>query len=184
MRKPGGRPLDAGKLDDMAVRYVARYATTAAKLRQYLERKVRERGWSGTSGPDIGALADRLVELGYIDDRAFAMSRASAHAARGLGARRLVQALRGAGVAAEDGQDAIDAATNSAVESAVRFARRRRLGPFATTRAQTPRERERAIGAFVRAGHDAALARALVALDPIPEADAESIARTLSHTRR
>src|SRR5690606_22662366 len=39
------KPLDAARLDELALTYVARFATSAAKLERYLKRKLRERGW-------------------------------------------------------------------------------------------------------------------------------------------
>ena len=40
-RKPP-RPLDAARLNEMALAYVARFATSAGKLSDYLRRKLRE----------------------------------------------------------------------------------------------------------------------------------------------
>ena len=45
------KPLDPARLHDLAIHYVARFSTTAAKLEAYLARKLRERGWeAGRSG--------------------------------------------------------------------------------------------------------------------------------------
>jgi len=72
------RPLDESRLNELALRYVGRYATTRAKLRAYLSRKLRERGWGGTGDPDLERLAERMSALGYVDDAAYAVSRAQA----------------------------------------------------------------------------------------------------------
>ena len=40
-------PLDEAGLNELALAYVARYATSRAKLLAYLARKLRERGWGG-----------------------------------------------------------------------------------------------------------------------------------------
>ena len=40
-------PLEQEKLSELALSYVGRFATSRAKLATYLERKVRERGWTG-----------------------------------------------------------------------------------------------------------------------------------------
>ena len=66
-------PLDQTELRDLALSYVARFSTTRAKLVSYLHRKVRERGVKEDAGElDIATIADRLVELRYIDDGAYA----------------------------------------------------------------------------------------------------------------
>ena len=82
-------PLDEAGLNELALAYVARYATSRAKLLAYLARKLRERGWGGEGPPDLDAVADRLVELRYIDDAAYATMKAGALLRRGYGKRRL-----------------------------------------------------------------------------------------------
>ena len=66
-----------------------KYATTRARLRAYLSRKMRERGWEGAREPDFEAIASRFGELGYVDDAAYALSKSRALTARGYGKRRL-----------------------------------------------------------------------------------------------
>ena len=41
------KPLDEDALRDLALRHVARFATSRGKLLAYLNRKLRERGWAG-----------------------------------------------------------------------------------------------------------------------------------------
>ena len=158
----------------MALRYVGRYATTRAKLRTYLTRKLRERGWDGAGEPDLEALAGRLAELGYVDDAAYAMSKAQALTARGFGRRRLDDKLRQAGVGEEDGLAARAHAGLQAVDAALRFAERRRIGPFASA-TPDPKRREKALAAMVRAGHPFGLARAIVRLGPGEQIDQEEL---------
>jgi regulatory protein len=175
--RPIARPLDGKRLEELALRYVGRYATTRAKLRQYLQRKLRERGWDGDRMPDVGAIADRFAELGYVDDRAFALAKESAHTARGLGRRRLSLTLRIAGVGEEDGAEALAQSSVRSLDSALRLAQRRRLGPFAATTSASPRERERALAAFVRGGHGFEIARAIIDLAPGDEEGLEELRR-------
>ena len=161
-KRRAARPLDEAGLEQLALRYVGRYATTRAKLASYLQRKIKERGWDGRADPKPSAIAERLAGLGYIDDRAFALAKASSHSARGLGKRRLAGALRSAGVVEDDGEEAFRLAEDEALESALRCARRRRLGPFAAAPATDRKQREKAIGALIRAGHRFDLAAAIV----------------------
>ena len=49
-------PLDAEALEQAALSYAGRYATTRAKLAAYLARKLRERGWNGAGEPPVGRL--------------------------------------------------------------------------------------------------------------------------------
>lgn len=164
-------PLEPSDLERFALRYVERYATTRAKLTDYLKRKIRERGWAGTVSPDPAALAERMAELGYVDDRAFAEARAGAMGRRGLGARRVTQALRHAGIDSEDAQAVAPVIEADVRASAVAFARRRRIGPFARESADRPL-REKQIAAMLRAGHRLDLARHIVGMAPGEDAEA------------
>ena len=168
-------PLDHHKLDELALRYVERFATTRARLRDYLRRKLRERGWKGDAEPDLAAIADKFASLGYVDDAAYALDKARSLSGRGYGKRRLVQKLRVAGVEDADGEDARSLADEEAVASALRFAERRRLGPFAAVPPGTPRDREKALAAMIRAGHGFALARAILELAPGAEIDPDAL---------
>lgn len=152
-------------LGEIALAYVGRFATTRAKLRSYLERKLRERGWADARPPDIEALVQRFAASGYVDDSAYAVAKSRALAARGYGAARLRQSLRAAGVEEEDTHPARELAESEAMQAAVRFARRRRFGPFA---AEAPDRitREKAIAAMIRAGHSFEIARAVIDLAP------------------
>ena len=171
-------PLDEGKLNELALRYVGRFATTRAKLRRYVARKVSERGWNGVREPDLVALTDRLARLGYVDDAAYALSKSQALTNRGYGKNRLMDALRVAGIDAQDSVEACDLADLAAVDSALRFAKKRRYGPFAKLEFDS-KQRQRALTAMVRAGHDLALGRAILRLVPGEPVDLHELADRL-----
>jgi regulatory protein len=152
-------PLDADSLRALALRYVARYATSAAKLRQYLARKIKERGWGGAAAPDSEAIVARMTQLGYIDDRVFGEAKVRGLSARGYGARRVSQALTAAGL--DRGLVAELAATPDADAAALTYARRRRFGRWDSAPADPLRTRKQ-FAAMLRAGHaPAAIRRAL-----------------------
>lgn len=164
------RPLDAAKLQALALYYAARYATTAAKLRSYLTRKLRERPWVGDAAPDLDALVGRLVALGYVNDAAWATMKRREMGARGLGPRRVAQALMAAGVV---GEGEAEENAESPVQAAVRFARRKRLGPFAREgAADDPELKRRAVAAMLRAGHAFDVARRVLAAADADAAEA------------
>ena len=168
------RPLDSKRLQELALRYVGRYSTSRAKLRIYLARKVRERGWSESAEPDLDRLAARFAELGYVDDSAYALAKAQSLSSRGYGKRRLDEKLRLAGIEEEDGAEARDLADARALDSALRFAERRRIGPYGANTGD-PRQRDKAIAAMVRAGHAFALARAIAELRPGASVDFDEL---------
>ena len=169
MRRSGPRkprpPLDEEKLNELVMAYVAKFATSRAKLAAYLRRKIRERGWSGESEPPVEALVAKAVRAGFVDDAAFALGKARSLTARGYGARRVSQALHAAGIDEADGEAALEQARDATVEAALRFARRRRFGPFATC-VPDPGLRARQLGAMLRAGHGLRLSQVILNLEP------------------
>lgn len=162
-RRPRGKPpLTEAKLRDLALHYAARFATTASRLEAYLARKIRERGLAEdadgrTLDVDLPALVARLVELGYVDDDAYARMRARDLGARGYGGRRVEETLRHAGVS--EGVRQTHAPGEAASRhAAALMARKRRIGPFAA-QADDPdplarrKAHEKAVAAMLRAGH-------------------------------
>jgi len=162
-------PLDRAALDRLALRYVERFATTRGKLAAYLTRKIRERGFDGTP-PDPAEIAERFAELGYVNDRLYAESKAAAMARRGLGARRVGEALRYAGVEAEDAEAIAPQVDARAGQSAIDFARRKRIGPFAAEPADRDRIAKQ-VAAMVRAGHAPGIAWQIARMNPGDDPD-------------
>lgn len=157
------RPLDAASLRDLALGYVARFATTGSKLEGYLLRKLRERGVAEDDDgrvqtPDVGALVAQLIELGYVDDEAYARSKTRDLTARGYGARRVEQALWAAGVD-ENTREETAPSEASVRRAAILLAKKRRFGPFGIPpQGEEPAEivhkrREKQVAAMLRAGH-------------------------------
>jgi regulatory protein len=155
-------PLTETKLRDLALHYAARFASTGARLEGYLVRKIRERGLAEdadgrTVDVDVPALVARLVELGYVDDDAYARMRARDLGARGYGARRVEETLRHAGVG--EGLRRQHAPGEAASRrAAALMAKKRRIGPFSASPEQgdalvARKAHEKAVAAMLRAGH-------------------------------
>jgi regulatory protein len=160
-RRPN--PLNAARLQEIAVAYVGRYATTRAKLAQYLDRKVKMRGWEGDNVPEIASIVERFATLGYIDDAAFAVARGASLGRRGYGARRVKEDLRAAGIAPDDAAPAEESAREDALGAAIAYAKRRRIGPFSRSEPRNDQDaadgRRRGFAALLRAGHPPDIAR-------------------------
>ncbi|MEM6474830.1 MAG: RecX family transcriptional regulator [Pseudomonadota bacterium] len=186
-RKDGGRkpakrkPLDEVALRDLALSYAARFATTGAKLEAYLARKIRERGVAEdedgrTRDLDVAGLVNRLIELGYVDDDAYARSRSRDLTSRGYGKRRVEQALWAAGV---DEKVRADNAPGKAEgrRAAILLARKRGFGLFGRKiDPESPVDEQRAakekqIAAMLRAGHDFDAVRFIINASATSEID-------------
>ena len=160
------KPLTAESLSEVALAYVGRFATSRAKLARYLARKLRERGWDGEAPADVPALIEKLSGYGYIDDAAYAETTARSLVRRGFGKRRIASAIYAAGIDETDSANARQIGEDQRISAALRLAERRRWGPFASERMTDPAKREKMIAVFMRAGHDARLARAIINLGP------------------
>jgi regulatory protein len=179
--RPALRSLDRAALGELALRYVGRFATSEARLRRYLLRKVKESAWTGDDDP-AAAIADaaaRCAALGYVNDGEFARLRGAALTRRGLGARRVRAQLGADGIGEADAAPVLAAAADERLATALAFARRRRLGPFAREALTDPRARDKAFAAMLRAGHDSAAARRVLSVAPgdaaaLAELDAEA----------
>jgi regulatory protein len=156
-------PIDAALIEEWALSYLGRYASTAENLRQVLRRRVRrflaaegegDREAATAVDPLIDALVKRYRETGLVNDAAFAAGRARRGVTQGRSLRRIAAGLAAKGVGAEDTAAAIaslrDESTDPDLAAAIAFARRRRLGPFRTD--PRPRERVSELAAFARAG--------------------------------
>lgn len=161
------KPLNIVDLRQLALAYLGRFATSESKLAAYLTRKIRERGWDDRVGA-AQAVTDLVADMArarFVDDRAYAEMKAQGLARRGYGTRRVRQALDMAGIASDIRADLLSPTPEEADAAALAYARRRRLGPF-SAQPNDPRQRERALAALLRAGHDYATARRILDLAP------------------
>lgn len=169
-RRPVQRPLDRAALEELALSYVARFATSGAKLEAYLARKLRERGWAdGEEEVDPRAVVERLIELRYVDDEAYARARASGLLRRGYGGRRVEQSLRTAGIGEALRREAAPGEVQ-ARRAALVLARKRGFGPFGIE-PPDPVRREKQIAAMLRAGHGFDIVRAVIDAPSIGQAE-------------
>ena len=153
-------PLDAARLDELALAYVARFAASAAKLETYLKRKLGERGWAGETEPPVAAIVGRFVSAGYVNDEAYARTKAGSLRRRGYGERRIAQALDAAGIASALRED-VRGSEGEQRRAALALARRRRFGPWGAIALDRP-AREKQLAAMLRAGHRPDIARHVV----------------------
>ena len=188
-RKPP-RPMDAARLEEMALAYVARFATSAGKLRAYLRRKLCERGWQGPGevNPENArggealaegfaraeTLVERFVAVGYVEDESFAKARSGSLQRRGFGTRRIAEELGAAGIE-EELRERVLPGEGAQRRAALALARKRRFGPFGAIgeegRALDPAVRQKQIAAMLRAGHGLEAARRLVSAASTEDAE-------------
>lgn len=183
--RPGRRsakPPTPERLKRRALYYLERFAASRAHLGHVLARRAL-RDAAALDLPEapvrdaIETLLGELERLGLLDDRAYAEARARRLAEKGKPPRRIAQDLASRGVdraLATAATRALEAESpNLELETAIAFARRRRLGPFARE-AGGGRPPEKALAAFARAGFSSAVARRILAAASIDELDGEA----------
>ena len=160
------------RIMNRAVAYLGRYATSSHKLSQILQR-FANRKLTDYEAEDIEAAIQQTIkkcsQLGYLDDRRFAIT--VAHKQRRLGRsqsvirQRLRQHSLSDDVIAHAMAEVDENIANGDLRAAIQFAQRRRLGPFAKRHSahhQRPdlhKWRKRDLGAMARAGFSMVISR-------------------------
>ncbi|WP_029008576.1 regulatory protein RecX [Azospirillum halopraeferens] len=168
-------------LENAALHYLERFASSAENLRRVLMRKVdRSVRAHGTDREEAAGWVDALVAryrtAGLLNDTAYADLRAGSLHRRGASTRAIREKLAAKGVGRAEVDAALerldaDTEGDPDLAAAAAFARRRRLGPFRPAEARAD-HRDRDLAALGRAGFDYATARRVVdAEDPDAIAD-------------
>ena len=157
-------PITAKYLQNAAVFYLERYASSAEGLRRVLRRRVSRARMLEAPVMDnvddaIEAVVQKFLSAGLLDDKAFAQTKARALHRRGVSGRLTRQRLQVAGVGRDDVELGTDPARRE-VQAAVAFARRRRLGPFRTKDRDANKARD--LASMARAGFAFALSRKVI----------------------
>ena len=169
-RKRPPKKITPKYLNNVALWYLERYASSAANLRRVLMRRVHKS--CAHHGDDVAAASAMVDELvarfaasGLIDDRQYAIARAHSLHRRGLAARRIRGQLFAKGLDPADVDAAIDAlaaeSDDPEFDAACAYARRRRLGPWGRPEGRGER-REKELASMGRAGFTWELARRII----------------------
>ena len=177
------RPRVEQRLMNKAVHYLGRYTSSRQRLREVLQRFARRKldhFEPAEVNRGIDAVIADCVRLGYVDDAAFALSRARNKRRSGgstLAIRRsLAEHAIGQDLADEALAAADEATSDGELTAALRLAARRRIGPYFTRQRDDDTYRKQ-LSSLARAGFSFATAKAVMALDNAEEADelAESL---------
>lgn len=162
-------------LENAALHYLERFASSAAGLRRVLMRKVdRSVQAHGTDREEaagwVETLIGRYTAAGLLDDAGYARMKAESLHRRGASTRAIREKLAGKGVARDHVDDALDH-VGEAVEgevdlaAALALARRRRLGPYRAPEVRAA-HRDKDLAALGRAGFAYDVARRVIDADP------------------
>ena len=169
----GERPRTEQRLMNKAVHYLGRYTSSRQRLREVLQRfahRKLEHFEPAEIRRAIDAVIADCVRLGYVDDAAFAMTRARSKRRGGRSALAIKRSL-----AEHDIDDTLEAADERPADgelvAALRHAARRRIGPYARSRPDDA-VRQRHLASLARAGFSFDIARQVMACEDAATADA------------
>lgn len=163
-------------LENAALHYLERFASSSANLRRVLMRKVdRSAQAHGTDREEGARWVDELIaryqRSGLLNDTAYAEMRAASLHRRGASTRAIREKLASKGIARDEADKALDALDEEVdgdlnLTAALALARRRRLGPYRLPEKRAE-HRDKDLAALGRAGFSYDIARRVVdAEDP------------------
>ncbi len=173
-------------LERAALYYLERYASSAENLRRILLRKVERSARAHDTGREeegreegakaVDSLVERMIRAGLLNDRAYAEARVVTLHRAGQGVQAIRARLLAKGVDDDTIAAALERLHEEAAEpelaAALRYARRRRLGPYRMHGRADNRQRD--LAALARKGFSLDLARRVVDVEELAELEAEA----------
>lgn len=163
-------------LENSALHYLERFASSTANLRGVLMRKVQRSAQAYGDDPEEGAgwvdaLIERYVRANLLNDDTYAQMRTESLHRRGASTRAIAQKLAAKGINRDGADKALetlreDVGPNVDLTAALALAKRRRLGVYRLPEARAA-HRDKDMAALGRAGFGYDVARRVVdAEDP------------------
>ncbi|RJF81782.1 regulatory protein RecX [Azospirillum cavernae] len=163
-------------LENSALHYLERFASSTANLRSVLMRKVQRSAQAYGDDPEEGAgwvdaLIERYVRANLLNDDTYAQMRTESLHRRGASTRAIAQKLAAKGINRDGADKALDTlredvGPNVDLTAALALAKRRRLGVYRLPEARAA-HRDKDMAALGRAGFGYDVARRVVdAEDP------------------
>ena len=163
-------------IENVALHYLERFASSSANLRRVLLRRIHRSiaHWGGEADQplaDLEQVMQKLTRLGYLDDARYAVSKAGWLRAKGGSTLKVRAGLAAKGVDKELIDQALSQLSeqdgNDDLSAAWILARRRRLGPYRQDKRQEHRDRDLAV--LGRAGFSWGVAKEVVDSEDVKE---------------
>jgi regulatory protein len=168
-KKPRHKKVTPHAIERWAIHHLDRYSSSAMNLRQVLRRRImRIEIAQEESFPDapewIDATIKEMRAQGFIDDRKYAVALVERLRGRGSSTRKIQSQLSGKGVPWEIVRECtIDAAKGGdELKAALKYARRRRLGPYRLDPETRAEQKQRDLGALGRSGFSYGIASQII----------------------
>lgn len=169
------RKMTLKRLQNIALYYLERFETSADNLRQVLKRRVFD---YARQTPDfdvaeaeqwIEDIVEKMVRLGYINDNRYAEFKIDGYLNAGKPERYIRQKMMQKGI----GEDIVDEVLQNREfdekEMALRFAQKKKIGPWRTDEENRKLNRQKDLAALVRAGFGYDIAQQILAIETIDD---------------
>lgn len=175
-KRKAPKKITESYLHNAGLHYLQRFSTGTGNFRRVMMRKVNRscRHHKDQSRDDCAAMVEALIEkfvrAGLLNDADYARAAVATLRRRGESTRAIEARLRAKGLPSEEIRKNLQAEDGEDTEflAALRFARRRRIGPFSTGK---PKDPDKQMAAFARAGHAYEVAAKVLKLDPVDAAE-------------
>lgn len=159
------RRISSQYLENAALYYLQRYATSAANFRRVMRRKIQRSCTFHKTDPEefyplVDALVTRYIAAGLLNDKGFAEARVSSLRRQGRSKSAIVAKLAAKGLgraeveAALEGHDG-EASEAAELAAAMKLAKKKKLG-----NAEDPKQRQKELAVLARAGFSFDIAQA------------------------
>ena len=165
------RKITKKRLENIALYYLQRYESSVENLRGVLKKRVLKykmavpdfnsaeaHGW-------IEEILQKLQDLHYLDDARYAEMKIDSYIAAGKPARYIQIKLKEKGISREIVDSLLLEKSFSPLEMALKFAKKKSIGPFAKSEEQRKENRQKDLGKLVRAGFDYDIALKVLEMD-------------------
>lgn len=169
-RKPP-KKISKKYLENAALHYLQRYATSTENLRRVLMRKVKKScTFHQTSIDDFAPLVEDLITrytaVGLVDDVVFARARTTSLRRKGLSTQSITAKLQTKGLTRAQIEAALETVDEDQEDpemaAAIIHARRKKLGPWRKKPLTDPKDSQKELAAMGRAGFSYEIARAVL----------------------
>ena len=161
MKKSAKKPRKLSKtyLENAALHYLGRYASTAANLRRVMRRKIQRSAKAHEQNPEefliiLEDMIERYVRSGLINDESFARARTDSLRRSGASRKTIAVKLQIKGVERAMVDTVAKGTEEDEMTAARVFARKKQLGPHRKKKVQDVRKEDaKDIAKMARAGY-------------------------------
>ncbi len=163
-KKRNPRKITANYLHNYAMFYLERFSSSSANLKKILMRRVHKSvPFHGEPSMEIATkMVDdtvaKLIELKIIDDALYAKSRTTSFRRAGNSKRQISAKLFAKGLESDQINKAIETVDKAhehkdpELTAAIRYAQRRRIGPYRTKKINDPEQDKKDLAKLARGG--------------------------------